>query len=370
MFKYSKDFPFPATIAERTLLSQEGSTKKTYHISLDLKGSGFSYRPGDTLAIFPENPPEVVELVLACTNSSPFSSLRKTLETKVNLSRLPLSLLRLTLAIETDYDKKQELAKLLEGDNKETLSFYLKQHSLFSFLKRHSHLSYPLEKLLSTLPPLLPRFYSISSSQKTTEEQADLLVATFTYFHGSQEIPGLSSSFLCERAKVGETIVPTYIHRTKNFILPSDPHIPILMIGPGTGVAPYRAFLQERMQSDMSGKNWLFFGERNSSYDFYYKEFFEKLKQEQKLELDLAFSRDQNEKVYVQHKLYEKRKKVWQWLEEGAYLYVCGDAKRMAKDVHEMLQKIAVEEGGIPPEKAKSYLLHLKREGRYLVDVY
>jgi sulfite reductase (NADPH) flavoprotein alpha-component len=220
----------------------------------------------------------------------------------------------------------------------------------------HIDLSKPGRKLL------LPRFYSIASSSKMHPDEIHLTITRHEY--------GVSSRYLCQLAQPGVTELRCYVQQSRGFALPGDHNIPIVMIGPGTGIAPFRAFLQERLLHEAAGANWLFFGERNRATDFYYEEFWRSLEGKGKLRLDLAFSRDQAEKKYVQSRLYEAKKELWEWIQRGCHLYVCGDRERMAKDVDLMLQKIIQEEGGFTPEEARLELRTLRREKRYLLDIY
>lgn len=366
MTEYNKENPFPAKITERYLLNKEGSTKKTYHVTVDLSGSNISYSAGDAVAIFPENSPEDVNALLEALQKSgheevldPRSGGEMTLEhflkTKVNLIRIPVPLL-----------KQAGDPKLLEEGNKEARSQFIATHDLIDFFRMHPT-NLPLQEVISYFAPLLPRFYSIASSPIVSPNAVDLLVATFTYKHGKKERQGLGSHYLCDTAALHTTPIHTYLHPTPHFLLPQDPTTPIIMIGPGTGVAPYRAFLQEREAQNATGENWLFFGERNQATDYYYEAYLEALKKKGFLSLDLAFSRDQSEKCYVQHRLLEKGATIWSLLSSGAYLYVCGDARHMAKDVTSSLSSIIETHGGEDP---KAYLKALRKEKRLLLDVY
>jgi sulfite reductase (NADPH) flavoprotein alpha-component len=202
------------------------------------------------------------------------------------------------------------------------------------------------------------------------KDEVHLTVALFSFTHQAEQRYGVGSHFLCHLATPKKTPVPIYVQPAHHFTLPSDSDTPIIMVGPGTGIAPYRAFMQERMIQGASGKNWLFFGERNRKSDYFYEEEFEKLKSDGKLRLDLAFSRDQKEKIYVQHKMYENARDLWAWLQDGAYFYVCGDAHRMAKDVEHSLQNIVQKQGNMSEEAARAYVKALRTQKRYLADVY
>ncbi len=328
---YNKANPFPAKIVERHILNKEGSTKKTYHITLDLEGSGITYKAGDAVAIYPENSPyEVNELLIALGKSGS----------------------------EKIVDPRSEKTF--------TLEHFLK--TKVNLLRVGKKLS--LETLLAKYSPLLPRFYSIASSPQVSPSRVDLLVATFTYTVEGIERKGIGSHFLCDLAEVGKTPIYIYLHPTTHFTLPKNPSTPIIMVGPGTGVAPYRAFLQEREAQKAEGKNWLLFGERNRAHDYYYESYLEALKEKKFLELDLAFSRDQEEKNYVQHSLLKRGAVVWKALKEGAHFYICGDARRMAKDVTRTLQTIIETHGALSPADAKNFIKTLRKEKRFLLDVY
>ena len=197
-----------------------------------------------------------------------------------------------------------------------------------------------------------------------------LLIAYVHYQIKGEARYGLGSHFLCDLAEIGSTPIPLYVQPSNHFTIPSDPASSIIMVGPGTGVAPYRAFLQDRIASHSTGRNWLFFGEGHRKSDFYYEDFWTDLEKQGRLRLDAAFSRDQDEKSYVQHKMYERRKALWQWIQEGAFIYVCGDAEKMAKEVDAVIHKIVKEEGGYSEEDANHYVKKMRQEKRYLIDVY
>lgn len=366
MNEYHKENPFPAKIVERYVLNKKGSTKRTYHLTLDLTGSHMIYRAGDALAIFPENSSEEVNTLLEALNQSGNEEiidprtgatflLEHFLRTKVNLNRIPVPLL-----------KQTGDPKLLQEDQKEARAQFIAHHDLVQFFQLYPP-SLPLQELISYFSPLLPRFYSIASSPMKRPSAVDLLVSTFSYTQGNKEKQGLGPRYLCEVAAMHTTPIHVYLHPTPHFLLPQDSNAPIIMIGPGTGVAPYRAFLQQREVDNASGKNWLFFGERNRATDYYYESYFESLKKRGFLSLDLAFSRDQKDKCYVQHRLLKKGAEIWALLSSGAYLYICGDARHMAKEVTAALCSI-IETYGL--QDGKNYLKVLRKEKRLLLDVY
>lgn len=343
---YSKAKPFIGQIQACTLLNGPGSDKKTYHVRLDLTGSNIKHKPGDCIAVIPANDPREVERLLSyfshCPNKTFLNprtkvpiTLRAFLQTCVNLTRVPSKLLAL-------------------------LGLDEKFPNLEACLASINTYSGSLEAFATTLAPMLPRFYSIASSMQAAPTSVDLLVATFTCDQGGKLRPGVGSHFLCTLADQS-TPIPLYHQPTKHFLLPENPNTPIIMIGPGTGVAPYRAFLQERIATGSSGKNWLIFGERQSTCDFYYQDEFISLEKNNQLILDTAFSRDQADKIYVQHRLLEKQDAVRQWIEDGAIIYICGDAKRMAKDVLETLATILGDHAAVR---------QMRTNKRLLLDVY
>ncbi|MFZ0566341.1 MAG: hypothetical protein WAM28_09175 [Chlamydiales bacterium] len=354
-----------ATIKKRYCLNAMHSGKETYHIELD---APFKYEVGDRIGVYPENDPRLVQQILdsfgatgnetvidSKKNSYPF---KEYLLTKANLARIPKKLFT--------YTKKSHL---LDPSNQQILKHYLETHHLFDLISEGPQISPQI--LCDCLSPLLPRFYSIASSQQVVGDEIHLTVAL------SQNPPhfpthyGTCSHFLCSRAQIGRPAIPIFLDRAKNFFLPSESvDKPLIMIGPGTGIAPFRGFMQQRIFQNAPDKNWLFFGERQQLTHFYYQSYWEELVKNNQLWLDCAFSRDQEEKIYVQHKMLEKSHLIWKWLEEGAYLFVCGDAANMAKDVHKTLLEILEKEGKMAPDEAKEYIKNLKKEHRYQRDVY
>jgi sulfite reductase (NADPH) flavoprotein alpha-component len=378
---YTRSRPYHATIKERKLLSKPGSTKQTWHLSLDLKGSDLAYTVGDSIGVFAQNDPLFVRQLLDVLSASGEESIvdprsgesftiREFFSKKANLLRLSSALMKLVYECETDHDKKNEIGHLLKTEHKPLLTQYLSENDPFRFLKEHSPLKLPLQEVCAHFSPLLPRFYSVASSQKVCPDEVHLTVALFHFSHLGEPRLGVASHFLCHLAEHDKTAIPIYVQPCHGFTLPADPNTPIIMIGPGTGVAPFRAFLQERQQAGAKGKNWLFFGERNRSCDFLYEEFWHSLVQTGLLDLSVAFSRDQPEKIYVQHLMQQEAAEIWKWLQEGAILYVCGDAAHMAKDVDHTLHAIVKAQGGMDDDAAKLYLKQLRSEKRYLQDIY
>lgn len=368
---YTKDSPFLSYIKDREKITKEPSSKETYHIVLDIENWEDSFCVGDSLAIFPSNEDWEVEKILNLTNSTGEElvfdkrrekelTFRDFLLRRANLSRVNRTFISLLKGLPNQSD-------LLDPENKELLGTFLKEHTMVELLEKAS---ITREELALASMPMIPRFYSIASSPKVFSKEVHLLVAYATFEVNGKERRGVGSHFLCKGAKVGKSKVPVYVQPSNNFSLPEDPDAPMIMIGPGTGVAPFRAFLQERLASKAKGDHWLFFGERNRQSDFYYESYFLELQKQGRLKLDTAFSRDGIEKEYVQDKLYFHKKEVWKWLQRGAVLYICGDASRMAKDVDKALFQIVKEEGNMAEVEAKKYLSDLKKAKRYLADVY
>lgn len=367
--------PFFAKIKERSLLTKPGSTKKTFHLVLDLKGAELVFKPGDSIGVFAHNDLLLVERFLQamgktgkegviCPRTQESISLLEFLSKRANLAKLTSGFIKLVKEI-SPHEKKLE--GLLE--NREHLLGYCRQNDPLDFLEEFSHLSFPLDRLVAQFSPLLPRFYSVASSLKTYPGEVHLTVALTSFLHKGDVRYGVASHFLCNLATFS-TEVPIYVQPTPHFILPEEGRAPIIMVGPGTGVAPFRAFMQERRSTNAKGKNWLFFGERNRHLDFFYEDFWHDLCSQNKLRLDTAFSRDQKEKVYVQHKMIERGQLLWEWLQEGAYFYVCGEADPMAKEVEAALLHIIQQQGSLTEESAKNYIRGLRHEKRYLSDVY
>lgn len=368
----SKTSPFFATIKDRYILTKPGSSKETYHVSLDLSGSGMEFKGGDSIAVFAQNDPCFIERHLEVLRASgterivdprtkELVSLHDFLTHKANLTLVNSALFKLIC---------HDTSPLLDPENRSQLSTDLKTLRPLDLLEQHRDSPLPLQEFCNRLAPLLPRFYSAASSLKMIQNEVHLTVALTTFEHLGEKRYGLASHFLCHLAEVGSTRIPIYVQPARDFGLPDVAEAPMIMIGPGTGVAPFRAFMQERLAMGHSGKNWLFFGERNRRSDYFYEEFWSSLVDQDKLRLDLAFSRDQEEKIYVQHCMLERAKEVWAWIQQGAYIYVCGDAEKMAKSVDIAMQRIVQEQAGVTLEEAKKMLKTLRSQKRYLFDVY
>ena len=369
---YNKNNPYSSQLLVNRMLT-EGSDKETRHFELSLEGSGLSYEPGDSLGVLPFNCSGVVDDLLAAVG---FSGSEEVVigETKIKLRDALLKNYACTVLSKIQIKKFNEiaqvdaLAEMLKIENKDNLIDYMWGRELIDLFLEYPQPALSVEDFTGLLRLMPPRLYSIASSLSAHSDEVHLTVAVVRYDTHGRKRKGVCSSYLAER--VGETI-PCYFHPNKNFKLPEDSDKPIIMVGPGTGIAPFRAFIEERKVTGASGKNWLFFGDRSQKTDYLYGDEWEEYKKNGVLnELDLAWSRDQSEKVYVQHKMLERSSELWDWLDNGALFYVCGDASRMAKDVDQALRTIAQEQGSMSEEDSASWVKALQKERRYLKDVY
>lgn len=374
---YTRTTPFLAPIRERHSLTKPASGKMTTHLVLDLARSGIHYKTGDSLGVFPLNDPIIVGRILelvgasgeeeVMTKTGETLAFRHFLSSRANLDQCNRSFFSAIGACQTGENQKK-IAELLAAD-KEHLKSYLTAYHVWDLLEEFPVKMAP-QDLASLLMPLLPRFYSIASSMLAVGEEAHLTVGLTRYALNGRPRYGVASHYLTQLAPLHEPIVPVYLQPSKDFTLPEDKTAGMIMVGAGTGVAPYRGFMQERVLTGATGKNWLFFGERSRQTDYLYEEYWTELEARGKLRLDLAFSRDQEEKIYVQHRLLESGRDVYRWLEEGAYFYVCGDALSMAKAVEGALHTIICEQGGKSADAATERIKALRKEKRYLRDVY
>jgi len=379
---YSRKNPFYASIKERYSLSKTGSQKNTHHIVIDITGSGLTYEVGDSIGILSRHDPDLVHKTLralSATGREPVKvkqmnetiSLEDCFSYQYSITDITPKFLREVYQRQTNSDKKQILEVLLQEENREALKAFIEFHEIWDLLKFHFEVSFDHQEFVELLKPLLPRFYSIASSQKYVGEEIHLTVAPLEYETDGHKRRGVCTHFLCELAELNRPVVPIFIQPTHHFRLPSDHHADIIMIGPGTGVAPFRAFLQERLLFAKSpGKHWLFFGEKQRAYDFYYENDWNQYAAHGHLRLDLAFSRDQEDKHYVQHRMFERGQELFEWLNGGAFLYVCGDAARMAKDVETALQLLIQEHGKMDALASQEYIKKMRQAKRYLRDVY
>ena len=376
---YSRKNPFPATLAINRKLTGDGSNKDTRHFEINLSGSGLAYEVGDSLGVFPKNDIELVEGILKnqgftgdeqVTNPDGKTvSLREALTKDFIISEPAKQLLQ--VLPEKD-SSSAFLTDLLDPGSKSHLDDYLWGRDVLDLLEEFTAAKFTPEELVKVLRKLQPRLYSIASSQKEVGESVHLTVAVVQYQpeRSSHLHRGVCSTFLAERAE-GNGKVPVFVHTAKHFRIPENPDTPAIMVGPGTGIAPFRAFLQERKALGAKGKNWLFFGEQQAASDYFYREEFEGWESEGVLtKFVTAFSRDQAHKIYVQHRMLESAAELFDWLENGAIFYVCGDAARMAKDVDTALHQIVEQVGSKSTEQAKEYVDALKKQKRYRKDVY
>jgi sulfite reductase (NADPH) flavoprotein alpha-component len=367
----SRDNPAPATFVSRRLLNKSGSEKETWHIEFDLSGSGLDYAVGDSFGIFARNELGHVDQIIALLGASHTTTvrgrtLREVLIDEVSLASAPDSLFELISFI-TGGAQREKARALAQGDDPDGDATTL---DVMAALQKFSGVRPHPEAFVEALEPLQPRLYSISSSHNATPGKLSLTVDCVRYVIGKRKRLGLASTFLAERIQPGEE-VKVYVQQAHGFGLPQDPKTPIIMIGPGTGIAPFRAFLLDRRATGATGRNWLFFGHQRSGCDFFYSDELNAMKTAGLLtRLSLAWSRDGDKKFYVQDRMREVGRELWSWLAEGAHIYVCGDAKRMAKDVERALVDIVAQHGARSTDEAVSFVGELKRKGRYQQDVY
>ena len=368
----TKDNPYTSKLLVNRLMT-EGSDKETRHFELSLKDSGLDYFPGDSLGILPTNCEGVVNDLLSAVGLNGNESVEigesNMLLNEALLNRLACTVLsKIQIKKFNEFAGSKKLSDLLQVTNKDALVEYMWGRELIDLFLEFPQSEMNAQDFVGLLRTMPPRLYSIASSLSAHPEEVHLTVAIVRYEEHGRKRKGVCSSYLAER--VGDTI-PCYLHPNKNFKLPEDSSTPIIMVGPGTGIAPFRAFIEERQVTGSKGKNWLFFGDRSQNTDYLYGNEWESYQKDGILnKLDLAWSRDQQEKVYVQHKMIEKKAELWIWLQNGATFYVCGDASRMAKDVDHALRTIAQDEGSMSEEDAAAWLKGLQREKRYLKDVY
>jgi sulfite reductase (NADPH) flavoprotein alpha-component len=367
----SRDNPVAATFLSRRLLNRPGSEKETWHIDFDLSGCGLDYVVGDSFGIFARNDIGLVDQIIAMlgalhTTEVRGKTLREVLTTDVSLAPAPDSLFELFSFI-TGGAQREKARALAQGEDPDGDAATL---DVMAALQKFSGVRPHPEAFIEALEPLQPRLYSISSSHNATPGKLSLTVDCVRYVIGKRKRLGLASTFLAERIKPGDE-VKVYVQKAHGFALPQDPKIPIIMIGPGTGIAPFRAFLLDRKATGAPGKNWLFFGHQRSDCDFFYADELNALKTSGLLtRLSLAWSRDGDKKFYVQDRMREVGRELWTWLAEGANIYVCGDAQRMAKDVERALVDIVAQFGARSTDEAVLFVGELKKKGRFQQDVY
>lgn len=372
--EWNKTTPFPAELTERILLNGTGSNKETMHVEFSLAGSGIQYLPGDALGVKPSNCPEVIDDFINILGLKGDENVERRDGGAAKLRALLIEELDSTVLSKKLIDAYAPLAKsgkldtLLQSSRE--LKAYIEGREIADMFNDFPAPDLQPQQLVELLRTLPPRLYSIASSLKAHPEEVHLTVGVVRYqAHGKQR-KGVASTYLADRLAIGDK-APVYIHHNNNFRLPENADTPIIMVGPGTGIAPFRAFIEERAALNAPGKNWLFFGDQHYTYDFLYQlEWQDYLKDGILTKLDVAFSRDAPEKYYVQDAMRKNARELWQWLEKGAHFYVCGDATRMAKDVHQTLIDIAAEQGKMNESDAKKYITQLGKEKRYQKDVY
>ncbi|MCQ9617793.1 assimilatory sulfite reductase (NADPH) flavoprotein subunit [Paenalcaligenes niemegkensis] len=370
---YTRDNPFRAALLEAQPITGRGSSRDVRHFELSLEGSKLNYQPGDSLGVWPIHDSRLVDAVLAQTGIDGEESVTvhenmRTVREWLSHYRELTQLTKPFLVALAQRNSDPELALALSPDGLDAFRELLGTHQLLDALKRFPA-EWDAESLVHALRPLAPRMYSIASSQSLVDDEVHLTVANVQYEFNNEERWGAASNYLSNLAEGDEVLV--FVDTNSRFRLPEDHNKDVIMIGPGTGVAPFRAFVQERNAQEAKGRNWLFFGNPNFTTDFLYQtEWLRAIEDGQLERLDVAFSRDQEEKVYVQHKLLENATDVYEWIQSGAHIYVCGDADYMAKDVHSALQKIAQLEGGLDEDAARQWIDELSVQGRYARDVY
>jgi len=371
---YSRKNPFPARLLVNRKLTADGSAKETRHFEISLEGSGLTYEAGDALGVVPTNCPALVDELLHVLNRDGEEAvpaadggeipLRAALLRHYEITKIPAVLLKAIAERSSD----RTLADLMKPEAKEALAHYLYGREVVDVLADFASVTFTPAEFVSHLRKLQPRLYSISSSLKAHPGQVHLTVAAVRYDSLGRKRKGVCSTFLADRANGN---VPVFVQVSHSFRLPRNGDAPIIMVGPGTGIAPFRAFLHERRAAASRGRNWLFFGDQRAATDFLYRKELEAMVGDGHLtKLSTAFSRDQAQKIYVQNRIHEDGAELWSWLQHGAHFYVCGDASRMAKDVDVALHTVAETHGGLSKDAAADYVQQLKTEKRYQRDVY
>ena len=373
---YSRSHPFRAAVLENLNLNGRGSARETRHVELSLEGSGLTYEPGDALGIYPENRPQLVEELIEAAGWKADELVPAGKDGELPLEAALARHYEITVLTKpllqqaAELTGRPELKELTAPGREQALREYIEGRDLVDLIRDYDLKGVPAKAFVPLLRKIPPRLYSIASSLKAHPDEVHLAVRKVVYEAHGRTRYGVCSTYIAERAEPGSEL-PVFVQQNENFRLPADPDAPIIMIGPGTGVAPFRAFLEEREETGASGKSWLFFGDRHFLTDFLYQVEWQRwLKDGVLTRMDVAFSRDQEHKIYVQHRMLEKAKELYAWLEEGAHVYVCGDKSRMARDVHEALEMIIRQEGGLSGDEAAEYLKRMQQERRYQRDVY
>lgn len=378
---YSKDNPFPARVTDNRLLNGPGSAKETRHFAVSIAGSGLSYKAGDSLGVFPTNRPEEVEEIVArlgargdeavmLPKATAPVSLSEALTFNLALAGPTRRMVETLAAKATDLGERSKLQGLLAPESKEVLAAWLDEREFVDLLAEFPSARLQPQELVDHMRRLMPRLYSIASSPRLHPTEIHLTVAVVRYTTNHRERVGVCSTFLADRVVVGGTPTPVFVS-SSHFGPPEDGSKDVIMVGPGTGIAPFRAFMQDRVATGAKGRNWVFYGDQRRATDFLYEEEWNRWQADGHLaRIDTAFSRDQITKVYVQDRMRENAAELWAWIRGGAHFFVCGDAKRMAKDVDVALQDVIASQSGMSPLEVADYVKLMKKEKRYQRDVY
>lgn len=378
---YDKTNPFLARIIERHRLTTEKSQKETIHLTIDIAGSGLSYQSGDSLGIYPQNNPETVDALIETLGFSRNEIVQLPREGKsmtvydallsqFSLGSITKKFVQLVHDRATSALEKEKLELVLNNPDPAEQKAWLDAREFIDIAEEFPSAKFQPQEYIEQLRKLVPRLYSISSSPAKYPTAIELTIAVVRHQSNGRHREGTCSTYLAERVALNKPEVPVFV-ASSHFGPPEDDNAPIIMVGPGTGIAPFRSFLQDRAAHGAKGKNWLFFGDQHKETDFLYADELQAYLASGLLtKLSTAFSRDQEYKIYVQDRMREHGAEIWKWLEEGAYFYVCGDAKRMAKDVDAMLHEIIATHGKLWPDAASEYIKQLKQSKRYQRDVY
>ncbi|MGM0887886.1 MAG: assimilatory sulfite reductase (NADPH) flavoprotein subunit [Bacillota bacterium] len=374
---YSRTNPFKAEVLENINLNGRGSNKETHHLELSLEGSGLTFEPGDSLGIYPKNDSDLVDMLLMELDWGPeetvkvnkqgeLRQLRESLISDFEITVLTKSLIEQAAQLSDNEDLKE----LLKPGNEERLKEYREGRDLLDFVRDFGSWGESAQEFVSILRKMPARLYSIASSLSAYPDEVHLTIGAVRYESHGRERKGVCSILCADRLQPGD-LLPIYIQHNQNFKQPKNPDTPIIMVGPGTGIAPFRSFIQDREESEAKGKTWLFFGDQHFVTDFLYQTEWQKwLKTGVLTKMDVAFSRDTDEKVYVQNRMHEQSGELYEWLQEGAAVYICGDEKNMAHDVHNTLIEIIEKEGNMSHADAQAYLEDMQQNKRYQRDVY
>lgn len=374
---YSRKNPFQAEVLENINLSGRGSNKETRHLELSLEGSGLEYKPGDSLGVYPENDPSLVDMLLKEMkwNADELVEVNKKGESlplmDALISHVEITVLSKPLLEKaTKLSENESLQEMLSPGKEEKVKEYILGRDLLDLVRDYGPWNASVQDFISILRKMPARLYSISSSLDSNPDEVHLTIGSVRYESYGRQRNGVCSILCSERLEPGDTL-PVYIQHNQNFKLPENPETPIIMVGPGTGIAPFRSFMQQREEMAAEGKSWLFFGDQYFMTDFLYQIEWQKwLKDGVLTKMDVAFSRDTDKKIYVQHRIMEHSKELFEWLQQGAVLYVCGDEKNMAHDVQNALIEMIEKEGGMIREQAEAYLADMQKQKRYQRDVY